>query len=78
MSHLKGSQVINIHDCKGNNPSEILKDAITKVGQYIVAHAEDLSADVRKEFMEMELKVKIDNQSIFVLEKNIKNYILED
>ncbi len=78
MGALKASQIINIHDCKGDTPSEIVKDAITKVGKYIVNHAEDLSADVRKEFMEIELKIKIDNKSMFVLEKNIKNYILED
>ncbi len=78
MSYLRGHQIINIHDCKGKNTSEILEDAITKVGKYIVDHAGDLSADVRKEFIEMELKVKIDNRNMFVLEKNIKNYIWED
>ena len=26
----KGHQIINIHDCKGKNTSEILEDAITR------------------------------------------------
>lgn len=78
MDKLDCNKIVEL-SCDSSIPIEKrMEDMYVKIGKHLINNAKRLSSDCALFTGSIELKIRIDPEEIIVLEKKIKEYIVEE
>ena len=78
MKEFKARDTIAVIDLKGDTFKEQIEDGYRMIGQYLINHAKEMSADVEANISEIELKIKIPADYVITMEKKTNFYIVKE
>lgn len=78
MKEFKVRDTITVIDLKGDTLKEQIEDGYRMIGQYLINHAKEMSADVEPNISEIELKIKIPADYVITMEKKTNFYIVKE
>ena len=78
MKEFKARNTIAVIDLKGDTLKAQIEDGYRLIGQYLINHAKEMSADVEPNISEIELKIKILTDYVITMEKKTNFYIVKE
>lgn len=78
MKEFKARNTIAVIDLKGDTLKAQIEDGYRLIGQYLINHAKEMSADVEPNISEIELKIKIPTDYVITMEKKTNFYIAKE
>nr|DAL93852.1 MAG TPA: hypothetical protein [Caudoviricetes sp.] len=70
--------ILGMSDFEGNTLKKQVESGYKKIGQYLINHAEEMSADIEPNISEIELKIKIPYDYVVTLEKKVNYYVMNE
>lgn len=78
MKEFKARNTIAVIDLKGDTLKAQIEDGYRLIGQYLINHAKEMSADAEPNISEIELTIKIPADYVITMEKKTNFYIVKE